>query len=307
MMAFLDLFGLPYNTRVVLEGAGLLGASAGVIGTFAVLRRRALVGDALAHASLPGLCLAFLVVGERDLFAMLTGALISGILGIAIIALLRRWTKIKEDAAVGTVLGVFFGAGIVLSSIIQRRPGGSRAGLESFILGKTAGMSSDDVHLVAILALGTLLLVLILYKEFTLIAFDPAFGVVQGWPLVSLDLVLMGLIAVAVVIGLPAVGVVMMAAVLIMPAAAARFWTERLSRLLALSALMGLGMGVGGASLSAWHNQIPAGPAVILTGTALFGLSAIFAPRRGLLRRAFVRRRRGARLDLSESIPEQRP
>jgi manganese/zinc/iron transport system permease protein len=282
LLGFLDL---PYNTRIVLEGAGLLGAVAGVIGTFAVLRRRALTGDALAHAALPGLCLAFLVVGERNLAAMLVGALVTGIIGLIVIGALRRWTRIKEDAGTGIVLSVFFGAGIVLSSIIQRMGGGSRAGLDSFILGKAATMNQDDVRLIGTLAVATLVVLLLLYKEFKLLAFDPGFARSQGWPVARLDLAMMGLVALAVVIGLPAVGVVMMAALLILPAAAARFWTDRLGALLVLAGLFGMSMGVAGTLISAQVRGLPAGPTIILVGTALFLVSAVVSPRRGLLAR----------------------
>lgn len=271
-----------YNTLVVLVGVSLLAASAGLIGCFAVLRRRALTGDALAHAALPGLCLGYLAVGERHLPAMLAGAFVSGILGILLIAFLRRYSRIKEDAAIGIVLSVFFGAGIVLSQMIQRWPGGSRAGLESFIFGKTAGMNSEDVYWITSLSALTLAAVLLLYKEFKLVAFDPDFARVQGWPVFPLDLALMGLLALAVVVGLPAVGVLMMAALLIIPPATARFWTDRLGVMLILSAGLGILAGLVGAALSDAHERLPTGPAIILTATVFFLVSALAAP---LLRR----------------------
>ncbi|HYT95237.1 MAG TPA: iron chelate uptake ABC transporter family permease subunit [Gemmataceae bacterium] len=273
---------ITYNTLVVLVGAGLLGAGAGVIGSFAVLRRRALMGDALAHAALPGLCIAFLVVGEKSLPAMLFGAFVTGVLGTVIISALRRWTRIKEDAAIGIVLSVFFGAGVVLEQLIQRPSlRGSQAGLNSYILGRTASMILEDVYLIGGVVLLCVTLVLLLYKEFRLVAFDPAFGQVQGWPVQRLDLLLMGLIALAVVIGLPAVGVVLMAAMLILPAVAARFWTERLGVMLCLSAVFGLAASVIGILLSARYARLPAGPTIVLVGTTLFLASALFAPQRG--------------------------
>lgn len=275
-----------YNTQVVLAGTGLLGASCGLVGTFAVLRRRALTGDALSHAALPGLCLAFLVVGERSLPALLTGALVSGLLGIAIIAALRRWTRIKEDAAIGLVLSVFFGAGVVLSKLISRHvPGGGKAGLDSYVIGKTAGMILQDVYFIAGVALLSLAAVLLLYKEFKLVGFDPDFARVQGWPTFALDLLLMSLIAVTVVIGLPAVGVVLITALLILPAAAARFWTERLGTMLLLAALFGMFVGAVGTLLSSRYSHLPAGPIIVLVGTAVFLVSVLAAPRRGALAR----------------------
>lgn len=283
---------ITYNTLIVLVGTSLLGASAGLVGSFAVLRRRSLTGDALAHAALPGLCLAFLVVGERSLPAMLFGAFLSGLVGIAAISALRRWTRIKEDTAIGIILSVFFGAGIVLSRCIQNLSAtGSKAGLDSYILGKTAGMIFQDVVLIAGLAAFCLTILLLFYKEFRVVAFDPSFARVQGWPAGLLDLLLMALIAIAVVIGLPAVGVVLMAALLIMPGASARFWTDQLDWLLVLATVFGLATGAVGTMISTWFSLLPAGPIIVLTGTALFLLSLIFAPRRGVLARLLLSRR----------------
>jgi len=277
---------LEYNTIVVLVGTSLLGASAGLVGSFAVLRRRALLGDALSHAALPGLCLAFLVVGQRSLAAMLCGAFLSGLLGVAVVAGLRRFTRIKEDAAIGIVLSVFFGAGVVLSRMIQNQSTtGSKAGLDSYILGKTAGMIAADVYLIASVAAACLLVLMLLYKEFKLVAFDTGFAAVQGWPAGWLDLLLMALVALTVVIGLPAVGVVLMAALLIIPGAAARFWTDSLGVMLALSAAFGLAVGATGTLVSANYGRMPAGPVIVLVGTALFLVSIMLAPRRGAIAR----------------------
>ncbi len=275
-----------YSFRVVLLGVCLLSASAGVIGCFAVLRRRSLTGDALAHAALPGVCIAFLLAGsQRNLLAMLAGALAFGLLGVLVITALRRFTRIKEDAAIGIVLGVFFGAGIYLLRVIQKMPGGYASGLNTYILGQTAGITQQDIQIISSLALATLVLMLLFFKEFKLVAFDPSFARVQGWPTTLLDLVLMTLIAIAVVIGLPAVGVVMMAALLIMPAAVARFWTERLHVMLLLAPVAGVVMGAVGTMLSASFRFMPAGPSIILAGAALFTLSAMVAPQRGIVAR----------------------
>lgn len=287
---------IQYNTLVVLAGTGLLGASAGLVGGFAVLRRRALTGDALAHASLPGICLAFLLVGERSLPALLTGALVTGLVGIGVVSILRHTSRVKEDAAIGIVLSVFFGAGIVLSRLIQNRvTTGSKAGLDSYILGKTAGMIAQDVLIIGGVSLAGLVVVGLLFKEFKAVSFDPDFARVQGWPVLSLDLALMGLVAINVVIGLPAVGVVLMSALLILPAAAARFWTDRLARMLLLSGVFGLAIGAVGTALSARFRLLPAGPILVLVGSTIFLSSLLFAPRRGvvarwLARRAFAKR-----------------
>lgn len=272
-----------YNALVVLVSVSLLGAASGVIGAFAVLRRRALVGDALSHAALPGLCLAFLVLRERNLVAMLAGALASGIAALAILAALARWTRIKDDAALGTVLTVFFGLGIVLLKVIQNLEGtGSKAGLNAYIFGKTAGMTRDDLAVIAVASAVGLALVLLYYKAWQVITFDPDFAATLGWPVYWLDLALMSLVACAVVIGLPSVGLVLVSALLILPAVSARCWTDRLAPLLVLAGLLGGLIGMGGSLLSAVYAQLPAGPIIVLCGTAVVAVSLLAGTRRGL-------------------------
>ena len=275
-----------YNTLVVLAGVSLLGAASGIIGAFAVLRKRALTGDALSHAALPGICIVFLILRERNLIAMLAGALVSGVLGIAIISALGRWTRVRNDAAIGTVLTVFFGLGVVLLLMIQNMGGvGSKAGLDSFILGKTAGMTRGDVYVILSASLVCLAIIVLLYKEFQLVTFDSEFARSLGWPVFRIDLLLMSLVAAAVVIGLPNVGVVLVSALLIMPGAAARFWTNQLSTLLVLSGIFGFVTGLVGTMLSATLEQLPAGPIIVLTGAIIFVVSLLFGIRRGLIAR----------------------
>ena len=151
-------------------------------------------------------------------------------------------------------------------------------------------MIRQDVYWIAAAALLCLVLLFLLYKEFKIVAFDPGFASVQGWPAFRLDLLLMTMIAVTVVIGLPAVGVVLMAALLIIPAAAARFWTERLEGMLVISAVFGLGIGALGTLASAQYSMLPAGPVIVLVGTAVFLFSLCFAPKRGIVARVLAER-----------------
>jgi manganese/zinc/iron transport system permease protein len=293
---------VSYLTLIVVIGTSLLGSVAGVLGSFAVLRRRALVGDLLSHAALPGLCLAFLVLGSRQFVGMLVGALLTGLLGVATITFIARWTRTKDDAALGIVLSTFFGLGIVLSSLIQNMAGGgSKAGLETYIYGQAAGMVLGDVLLMAGVSAAALVVLAVFYKEFKLLSFDPGFARAQGWPTLALDMTMMGLLAVVTVIGLPAVGVVLMAAMLVMPGAAARFWTHRLGQMLLLAAAIGALMGTVGTLISAgavdawlgFHvlgeewSSLPTGPVIVLCGTAMFLFSVLFAPQRGALARAW--------------------
>jgi manganese/zinc/iron transport system permease protein len=288
---------IAYNTAVVLAGTSLLGASSGLIGAFALLRRRALLGDTLAHAALPGLCLGFLIWRERSLPVMLAGALVSGVAGIAVVAGLRRFTRIKDDAALGIVLSLFFGAGLALLKFIQTHAvGGSRAGLDHYIFGSAASMIASDVKLIAAVALAGLAAVVLLYKEFRLVTFDAAFARVQGWPASLLDFLIMLMVSVTVVVALPAAGVVLAAALLILPAAAARFCTQWLGAMLVLSSFFGALAGASGTMLSA-GGGMPTGPMIVLAGAALFLAAMLFAPQRGILARTLSDRRMRRRLD----------
>ena len=311
-------------TLTVLVGTSLLGCAAGIVGTLAVLRRRALVGDALAHAALPGLCLAFLLFGGRQFGVLMFGALVAGLVGVACITFICRWTRTKEDAAIGIVLSIFFGVGVVLLSIIQHRSsGGAKAGLDSYIFGQAAGMIWQDVWLIALVSVISLTILALLYKEFLIFSFDPDFARSEGWPTLGLDLAMMGILALTTVVGLPAVGVVLMAAMLIIPGAAARFWTQRLGPMLVVAGTIGAVSGAAGTLLSAgivqqWlgldplafgHNtkSLPTGPLIVLCGTACFLFSLCFAPRRGLLSRLWSEyrlRRRVGRQNLLRTMYE---
>ncbi len=291
------------NTRVVLVGTTVLGIASAVVGSFAVLRRRSLVGDAVAHAALPGICIAYFIVGDRHFAAFLAGALVVGVLAAAFVSFVRSATRVKEDAAIGLAIGGFFGVGIVLSTIIQKQPAGNRAGLDSFIFGKAASMVAADAWLIAIVAAVVVAGVLLFYKEFKVLCFDRDFAAGQGWPAMRLDLALMALICVCTVVGLPAVGVVLMVSLLVIPGVAARFWTNSLGAMLAIAAVFGGLSGLLGTALSATlpapgsslSRGWPTGPLISLVAAAFFVVSMMLAPGRGLVsdaaRRVRLRRR----------------
>ncbi|HEX5103372.1 MAG TPA: iron chelate uptake ABC transporter family permease subunit [Pirellulaceae bacterium] len=285
-----------YNTRVVLLGTTLLGGAAGMVGSFTLLRKRALMGDALSHATLPGIGLAFMFVtaaggNGKSLANLLLGATISGLVGVGGILLIRNLTRIKEDAALGVVLSVFFGAGLALLSVAQRMPEGNAAGLEGFIYGKTASMVSQDAWLIAAAAVACIFVCLLLFKEFKLLCFDEGFAGSRGFPIVSLDLALMALIVIVTIVGLQAVGLILMIALLVIPAAAARFWTESMGRMVAVSAVLGAAGGQFGAALSALFSKLPSGAMIVLVCAAFFVFSLIFGSARGVVIRGLRRAR----------------
>ncbi|MDP9380285.1 MAG: metal ABC transporter permease [Chloroflexota bacterium] len=277
----------------------VLGLVSGVLGCFAVLRRQSLFGDALAHAALPGVCVGFLLAGGKSPVWLLLGAALSGWLGALAVLGVTRGSRIKEDAALGTVLTVFFGLGIVLLTRIQNTGDASQSGLNSFLFGQAAVLLQRDVALMAVVGGAALLLVALFYKEFKLLAFDPSYGSTLGFPMGLVGVLLTALITVAVVIGLQSVGVILMAAMLIAPASAARQWTDRLSVMIGLASIFGALSGVTGAVLSSMDARVPTGPLVVLIATAIVMVSLVLAPRRGLLWTALSRRRDSRRLATS--------
>ncbi|MCP4749193.1 MAG: iron chelate uptake ABC transporter family permease subunit [Desulfobacteraceae bacterium] len=286
----LRVFSLQdYNTRVVIIGTGLLGLAAGLAGTFLLLRKRALLSDTLSHATLPGIALAFMlmsyILGEgKHLIGLIIGAAFFSIIATVAVLVIERYSRLKDDAALGIVLSVFFGLGIAIMGLATRMASGNSAGLMSFIYGKTASMLFLDSLLIAVTALVAALFCMLFFKEFTLVCFDSAYAFTQGWPVARLDFFMMTLVVVVTVVGLQAVGLILVVALLIIPAAAARFWTHRLSAMLWLSGLFGTLSGMIGAGISALMANLPAGAVIVLTASALFLLSLAFGTQRGLLR-----------------------
>lgn len=276
-----------YNTRVVIAGSMLLGVASGLVGTFLVLRKRALLSDAVSHATLPGVVLAFLVASAlgangKSLPILLLGAAVTGVLGMVAVSLIRQSTRLRDDAALGIVLSVFFGIGIALLQMASRGSGNS-AGLESFIYGKTASMLYADAVMIGVSALVISIASLCLYKEFALICFDADFATTEGWPVYWLDFLLMALVVGVTVIGLQAVGLILVVAMLVIPPSAARFWTHRLGLSLVIAALFGGLSGLAGSALSAMFINLPSGAVIVLTAAAVFFVSLIFGTERGIL------------------------
>ena len=283
-----------YNTRVVVIGTTLLGCAAGMVGSFTLLRKRALTGDALSHATLPGIGIAFIVTTSmggdgKSLPILLLGATVSGLIGVGVIVAISSFTRLKEDTALGAVLSVFFGAGMALLGVIQQMDQGHAAGLEGFIYGKAASMGSQDMLLIAAAAAGCISASVVLFKEFKLLCFDEGFAGSRGLPVVRLDLGLMGLVVVVTIVGLQAVGLVLMIALLVIPAASARFWTETMWKMFIISGVFGALGGMTGAGISALFSKLPSGAMIVLVCTAFFAFSLLFGTARGVVVR--VRRR----------------
>ncbi|MDJ0801862.1 MAG: iron chelate uptake ABC transporter family permease subunit [Desulfobacterales bacterium] len=290
-----------YNTRVVIVGTTLLGLAAGLVGTFLLLRKRALLSDTLSHASLPGIALTFIVLtalgGEgKNLLALVSGAALFCILGTGAVIVIQRYSRLKDDAALGIVLSVFFGLGIALMGIATRMGSGNAAGLSSFIYGKTASMLFFDAVLIAVVALLAAACGLLFFKEFALVCFDADFAASQGWPVTRIDFLMMTLVVVVTVIGLQAVGLILVVALLIIPPAAARFWTYSLKHMLWIASLFGALSGLFGAGISALMANLPAGAVIVLTASLIFTLSLVCGTARGLARQGLERLRLSRRI-----------
>ena len=277
-----------YNTTIVCVGAALLGAAAGIAGTFALLRKRAMVSDAISHATLPGVCLGFivalLVTGQgRSIGFLLTGAALSACIGVLLVDAIKRSSRLAEDTAIATVLSTFYGLGMVLLSYIQTLPTAGQAGLESVLLGATAGMLRGEAEVIAAAALLLTIVSFALLKELGLVCFDPGYAAARGWPVALLDLVIMGLVTGVVVIGLKTVGLVLIVALLVIPPVAARFWTERIGPMVVIASGIAASGAYLGAAISATAPNLPTGAVIVLTLSAAFALSLLLAPRRGLI------------------------
>ncbi len=283
MMEFLATFWPDYTLRMVMSGTMLLGMTSGVLGTFALLRRQSLLGDAISHAALPGIALMFLATHTKNPAILLSGGALSGGVGTLLILLVTHKTTIKKDAILGIVLSVFFGFGLVLLTLIQKLPIANQAVLNKFLFGNASTLLSEDIALIAGVSCVLLLLVGIFWKEFSLLAFDAPFAQTLGYRTTYIEILLTFLIVITIVIGLQTVGVVLMSSMLIAPAAAARQWTTRLSSMVILAGFFGALCGMSGAVVSSMYNRLPTGPTIVVIASILVVVSLLFAPNRGII------------------------
>lgn len=285
-----------YTLRTVALGSAVIGIVSGALGAYAVLRKQSLLGDAMSHAALPGIALAFLLTGSKMPLVMIIGAAIAGWIGTLFIMSIVNTTRVKYDTALGMVLSVFFGFGLVLLTLIQKRPDATQAGLDKFLFGQAAALLESDVITMGVLGAVAVLLMLVFWKEFKLLSFDPDFGATLGFPMKALDVLMTTLIVIAIVIGLQTVGVVLMSAMIVAPGAAARQWTDRLGVMVLLSSLFGAIAGISGAVMSASVGRLPTGPTIVLSVSVIVIFSLLLAPRRGLLWNWMRERRSRGRL-----------
>lgn len=277
-----DLF-FDYTLRTVALGSAILGIASGALGSFAVLRKQSLLGDAISHAALPGIVLAFLLTRSREPIVLIMGAMIAGWMATLAMLTIIRTTRIKDDSALGLVLSVFFGFGLMLLTFTQKLPDATQAGLDKFLFGQAATLIERDVITMGIISTIALTVLVLFWKEFKLITFDAEFAASLGFPVRLLDVILTTLLVIAIVVGLQTVGVVLMSAMVVAPAAAARQWTDKLSYMVLIGGFFGALSGVSGTLISSSGANLPTGPLIVLCMTVIVILSFLFAFNRGLV------------------------
>ncbi|WP_017471771.1 metal ABC transporter permease [Amphibacillus jilinensis] len=283
MSDYFSIFLSSANFRWVITGSLLLGFACGLIGTFVLLKKQSLISDAMAHAALPGVGIGFLFFNEKNLPVLLLGATLTSLLGTYLIQVIIKHSKLDTDAAIGVIISVFFGVGIVLLTFIQQHATGNHAGLKEFIFGQAASLVNRDVQLITVSAIVLVLITMVCFKEFKIAIFDPHFAKGLGIPVSLLNGVLMLLIVGIVVIGIQMVGVVLIAALLITPPLSARYWTDELPIMAGLSGVLGALSGAIGTWFSATIPNLPTGPMIVLVISAIFLISLLFGSKHGIV------------------------
>lgn len=298
IIEYIELVFTDYTLRTITLGTAILGAVCGMLGSFAVLRKQSLLGDAISHAALPGIAIAFLITGAKDSNTLLLGALVSGLIGTFWIRGIVTKTHLKSDTALGLILSLFFGFGMLLLTFIQKQPNANQAGLDKYLFGQAATLVESDVWMMAIVTGICLLVMLIFWKEFKILLFDADYTKTLGFNTKTIDILITSFIVLAIVLGLQTVGVVLMSAMLLAPAAAARQWTNSLSMMVFLAALFGAFSGVFGTAISASQNNLSTGPVIVLVASVFVVVSFVFSPSRGLLFKKirFIKNRRDLEL-----------
>ena len=293
IQTLLEMIQNDFTFRVVSFGSLILGMISGALGCFAVLRKQSLIGDAISHCTLPGIAIAFLITNSKNIEVLLFGALLSGLLSMYLITTIASHSKLKFDASLALVLSVLFGIGIVFLTYIQKNSGSHQAGLEKFIFGQASSLLKRDVRIMMITGIVLFSMMIVFWKEFKLVTFDPVFAQTIGIPSTFFGGFLSLLMVLGIVIGLQTVGVILMSALLISPASAARQWTDKLSVMVVLSSLFGGMSGVLGTMVSSYIPGIPTGPTIVAFMSTIVLGSLLFAPR-GIIRKWIMQRKNHA-------------
>jgi len=281
-----------YTFLTVAVGAGLLGFLSGIIGVYVIVKRQGLICDAISHSTLPGVCIAFMLLGLKNLQVLLIGAFISRVIAAIFIFGIDLKSKVKFDSALAIILSTFFGLGIVLLALIQRKANTNQAGLDKFIFGQAAAFLKRDLYFLIGIIIFVLFLVLLFWKELKIFSFDPEFAHTKGFSKNTMTAILIVLLVISIVMGIQAVGVILMSTMLIAPPVAARQWTDKFHVMMILSSIFGLFSGVIGAFISMYYNNLSTGPVITIVSSIIVFVSILFSPKKGII---FSKKRSKAR------------
>nr|WP_155732393.1 metal ABC transporter permease [Streptobacillus moniliformis] len=286
-----DILLNSYTFKVVTIGCSLLGMISAIIGTFAVLKKESLLGDGVAHSSLAGICIAFLLTGRRELFILLIGALIMGLICVLLIHYIGTNSKVKFDSAIALILSTFFGLGLVLLTYLKRIPGAKKAGLSNFIFGQASTLILKDIYLITGVGLILLILVIFFWKQIKISIFDKEYAKTIGINSDRYRLLVSVMIVINVIIGLQIAGVVLMTAMMISPVVAARQWSNKLNIVVILSSIFGAISGFIGSLSSSLNSSLPTGPVIVIVLSIFVMFSMLFSNKRGLIYRYISRKK----------------
>lgn len=304
-MNILELISTDYTLRIVAIGSALLGVMSGVLGSFAVIRKESLLGDAISHSALPGIALAFLITNNKNTEVLLLGAMLSGLLATFLILFIVKYSRIKFDSSLALILSVFFGIGMVLLTYIQKSPNANQAGLEKFIFGQASTLLKRDVKIMGVIGFILITMVILFWKELKLISFDSDYGESLGFSKGKITSLLFAMMVISIIIGLQTVGVILMSAMLTAPGVAARQWTDKLSVMVILSAIFGATSGLLGTILSSMAPKLPTGPMIVIVISGIVILSLTFAPNRGLIYKHFKDKKRQKEIKEDQFMKEE--
>ena len=300
MNEILKLFLSSYTFKVVTLGCTLLGIVSAIIGTFAVLKKESLLGDGISHSALAGICLAFLISGKKELYILLTGALVIGFLCIFLIHYIERNSKVKLDSAIALLLSTFFGLGLVLLTYLKKVSGAKKAGLNRFIFGQASTLIAKDIYLIIIVGLVLISLVILFWKEIKISIFQADYAKTLGIQSNKINFLVSTMIVVNVIIGIQIAGVILMTAMLVLPSVAARQWSKKLSIVTVLAAIIGGISGAMGSIISTLDASLPTGPLIILV-SGIFVLISFLFSKKGIIARNYRIYTRNRKLRLQEN------
>lgn len=275
-----------YSFIVVAIGTMLLAMATGIVGTISILKGQSLIGDAVGHASLPGIILAFMISGRKSAVILMLGAILAGIVAFMLIQIISEGSKIEADTAMAVILSAMFGMGMVLKSYIQGNPkyqSASQSGLASYIFGQAAYILREDVYIILAVSIISLALFILFYKEIKVYVFDMVYAYTIGINSRLTSLLIMIITMILIAAGLKAVGAILISSMLITPAVTGLQWSNSYEKVLVIAAVTGAVSAFLGTFISSAVKGFSTGPSIILIMSVIALFSVLFAPR-GIVR-----------------------